>query len=197
MTSNKGQSLVWMRGVFRDWGTFSVTKHKIGYMGWKNKNAGPDCKNRSFDIQRYLEIEEQNTALICTVTVFQRGPERLWQPEIERWRLSMQSLIVCTEKDSFRNVLICVALWRLLEAQLMRSVLSASRATSASCLKTLARHEHTLRIEALYTRTAVAWRLVLCAVVYHQSGGAYDPASSIVDSFSSPLTVSWDFRECW
>lgn len=97
MTSNKGQSLVWMRRVLRDWDTFTVTKHKIGSKVAKQEKARPQTVKTDPLISyfcRHLKIEQRNIRLVCMVKLFGQThwqTERDWEAEIAREGGEVQS----------------------------------------------------------------------------------------------------------
>lgn len=99
MTSNKGQSLVWMRGVLGDWGTFTATKHKIGSSGGggDKKKRGPQTVKADPLISRFCrhsETEQKNINLVCTVKLLGQTrwqTEGDWEGEIARQGGEVQS----------------------------------------------------------------------------------------------------------
>lgn len=87
MTSNKGQSLVWMRRVLRDWATFNRHKAQDKEHGRNKKKQGLKTVKTDPLIScfcSHLEIEQKNIHLVCTVKLFGRTHWRTEGTERQR-----------------------------------------------------------------------------------------------------------------
>ncbi len=112
MTSNKGQSLVWMRRVLRDWGTFTITKHKIGSTGRNKKKQGLKLWKTDLLISRFCRHKgrtgkysfSMRGEIVWTDTLTSRrglrgrDSQRGWWGAV--WLVCIQYVTVCGEADA-------------------------------------------------------------------------------------------------